>query len=345
MRIRGMGKLRRVVRRLRNRFAPGSLILLYHRVARVDSDPWSLSVTPQHFAEHLEVLRKYARPLGLQQLNRDLEEGKRLHRRIAITFDDGYADNLHNARPLLERYNIPATVFVASGYVGYEHEFWWDELERLFLQPGRLPETLRLNINGSNYQWELGISAVYSEDAYQRHRRWSADGQSPPTSRHSLYYALWQLLCPMLASDRRQVLDRLLEWAGAAPGSRPTHRSLTEAQVLALEQGELIEVGCHTVTHPFLSTLPVNLQQQEIQQSKARLEEILGHQVRSFAYPSGNYSAVTIDVVRDAGFTCACSTIHASVRRNSDRFVLPRVEVQNWDGDEFAKRLSRWFDV
>ncbi len=98
------------VRRLRDRFALDGLILLYHRVTDVDSDPWSLCVTPDHFAEHLEVLRKYTHPMRLQQLAQGLYRRQRAGRPVAITFDDGYADNLQNAKPLLERYDIPATV-------------------------------------------------------------------------------------------------------------------------------------------------------------------------------------------------------------------------------------------
>lgn len=341
--ILGIG-IRRNWRRLKNNLMPGGFILLYHRVADADSDPWSLSVSPQHFAEHLEVLRKYTRPLQLEQLNQDIEAKKPLNRRVAITFDDGYADNFHNAKPLLERYDIPATVFVTSGYVGNEYEFWWDELERVFLQPQTLPESLELCIEGTNYYWELGEASDYSQNDYQRHRDWQIE-QPPPSVRHFLYFYLWQLLRPMLDGDRRTVLDALLAWAGAESKSRPTHRPMTVAEVSALEQGELIHVGCHTITHPFLSALPVNLQQLEIEQSKARLEEILGHQVNTFSYPFGAYTAKTVDVVREVGFSCACSTIPESVRRHSDRFQLPRVEVHDWDGDEFARRLSRWFDV
>lgn len=343
MRIRGLGRLRRVARRLRNRFAPGGLILLYHRVAEVGLDPWSLCVTPRHFAEHLEVLRKHCRPVQLQQLAQAVQDGERPHRQVVVTFDDGYADNLHNAKPLLERYDIPATVFVTSGHIGQEREFWWDEMDRLLLQPGTLPEALRLSFNGSTYQWELGESAYYSKDAYQRYRCWSALGNDNPTPRHSLYRSLYQLLCPLLTDERRKVLDELLAWAGVEPMSRLTHRSLTLAEVSALDQGELIEVGAHTVTHPFLSSLPAAKQREEIKRCKASLEEIVGHPVSSFAYPHGNYTAQTVAVVQEAGFGCACSTVADVVSLSSDRFQLPRVVVEDWDGEEFAKRLSRWF--
>ena len=122
MRIRGLCRLKRATRRVRNQFAPGGLVLLYHRVAEVPSDPFNLCVTPRHFAEHLEVLKKYTQPVPLQQLVKTSQEGNSPNWSVAITFDDGYADNLYNAKPLLEKYEIPATVFVATGNLEQERD-------------------------------------------------------------------------------------------------------------------------------------------------------------------------------------------------------------------------------
>ncbi len=82
---------------------PRDIVLLYHRVARIAVDPWGLCVTPEHFVEHLEVLRKCQR-ISLDQIHvREWFSGTRAPR-VAITFDDGYADNLYQAAPLLEQY-------------------------------------------------------------------------------------------------------------------------------------------------------------------------------------------------------------------------------------------------
>ena len=187
MRLPGLYRLRRAAQRFRNRFRPTALILLYHRVINLASDPQLLCVTPKHFAEHLDILKKYARPVGLQSLNRSLQNEDLVSRSVVVTFDDGYADNLQNAKPLLERFDIPATVFVASGYVGSDHEFWWDELERLSLHPGTLPEPLRLSMNGNAYQWELKEGACYRDSDFQHYRSWNVLEKENPTSRQDLY--------------------------------------------------------------------------------------------------------------------------------------------------------------
>jgi peptidoglycan/xylan/chitin deacetylase (PgdA/CDA1 family) len=104
-----------------------TIILLYHRVARIESDPWSLCITPEHFAEHLEVLRRHF-PIKLTQTQLLKLLLNRSGCSVAITFDDGYADNFSEAVPQLKRYGIPATFFIATGYVGATREVWWDEL-------------------------------------------------------------------------------------------------------------------------------------------------------------------------------------------------------------------------
>ncbi len=343
MRICGFNRLSSTAQLFRRWFERKALILMYHRVAEVSTDPWSLCVTPQHFAEHLEILKKHFRPIQLQQLTKALRKGKVPRRSVVVTFDDGYADNLHNARPILECHNVPATVFLSTGYLGQGREFWWDELDRLLLQTGTLPETLRLSINGSYHQWSLGASAHYDEDAFWRYRFWRAM-EEPPDTRHLIYRSLWQLLQPLPESERRKVLNELLTWANAEPAGRPAYRILTQQEVVDLVRGGLVEAGAHTVTHAALSKLPPDLQRDEIQQSKTILEKILGRPVTSFAYPYGDYTAETVPIVREAGFACACSTLTGVVGGDADRFQLPRVQVEDWDGEEFSRKLSLWFD-
>jgi peptidoglycan/xylan/chitin deacetylase (PgdA/CDA1 family) len=339
VRTSGIETLRRTARRAANLFVPRAIILLYHRVAELSSDPQLLSVTPQHFAEHLEILRKHYRPIPLQQTD------KLLRRSVVVTFDDGYADNLWNAKPLLERYDVPATVFVTTGYVGQDREFWWDELETLLLERRRLPETLQLNINGGIRQWELGASSDYDEDAYNHYRSWNVSQRNDPGPRQFVYRSLHQLLRPMLDRDQRKVLNQLSDLAGARSSSRSKSRPLSPAEVIELDKGGLVEVGSHTVTHPVLSGLSPAAQWTEIEQSKADLEAMLSRPVTSFGYPFGtrsDYAEETVAAIRRAGYHRACSNFAGVVGPDTDRFQLPRFVVRDWDGDEFSRRLSGW---
>ena len=119
-----------------------SVILMYHRVAPAGIDPWRLLVTPEHFAEHLEVLRRTTTPLPLRRLVAEYASGRLPERAVAVTFDDGYVDNLTVAMPLLAAADISATVYVATGNTGTAREFWWDALTRALLLPTVLPSEL-----------------------------------------------------------------------------------------------------------------------------------------------------------------------------------------------------------
>ena len=302
------------ISRLKNKIFPGALILMYHRVAETDSDPWSLSVTPQHFAEQLAVLREYGNPLHLQELTTKISDRQSVNRSIVVTFDDGYADNLHHAKSLLEKYDIPATVFVTTGGINQQNEFWWDELDRLLLQPGRLPELLQLKIDNKDYQWELGKATNYSVTEAQRDRHWCIAREEDPSPRHTLYRSLYQKLQFLPLSERSKLLHTIVIWANAEPVGRSSHRSLTPEELLALESGGLIEIGAHTVSHPFLAKLPIAEQREEIQQSKNYLEKVLSHPVTSFSYPNGSYAPETTSIVREAGFNCACCSVAERVQ-------------------------------
>jgi peptidoglycan/xylan/chitin deacetylase (PgdA/CDA1 family) len=337
-------RLQQTTRRLRRRWGRRSIILLYHRIADLSADPWSLAVTPSHFAEHLEVLNRKYHTVALQQIVSMQRSDRSPHRSVSVTFDDGYADLLHNARPLLDRYGIPATVFVPAGMIGSKQEFWWDELERLLLQPGVLPGELRLNIQEQAYVWSLDESALYSQDSAEQYRYWKA-WQPAPTARHALYYSLWKQLQRLPSDQRQTVLNELRVWSGAGAVGRPTHRTLSYEELRALSAGGLVDIGAHTVTHPVLAALSMADQRTEIQQSKVQLEEIVGQPVTTFAYPYGklhDYTKETVSLLRQAGFTCACLNVDGVVRRAADPYALPRIFVPDCDGETFARLLSEW---
>ena len=356
MRLYGIGTLRRWTRRVWLATQSRAVILLYHRVAELSSDPQLLSVTPQHFAEHLEHICEYYHPMSLIELCRSLAAKHVPHRAVVITFDDGYADNLWNAKPLLERYDVPATIFVTTGHVGQNREFWWDELERLLFLPERLPETLTLNIDGELYEWSLRENEEqrtwkyeYSDTALPAPSsmlRWDVTMEICPSPRYKVYKELHHLLRPLDDKERKRVLTALSRWAGLSRDGRPAYRVLNHSELKALGDCSLIEIGSHSITHPVLSTQPLELQSREIVESKRFLEDILGYPVNSFSYPyggTGEVSEETVRLIREAGYEMACANFSALVTGRSSPYWLPRYLVRDWGGEEFAHRLRRLF--
>jgi peptidoglycan/xylan/chitin deacetylase (PgdA/CDA1 family) len=127
-------RARRLIGHLGERWARGPTILLYHRIAEDGDDPFGLCVSPAHFAAQLDLLAADYEPVSLGELVARVQAGEATRREVAITFDDGYRDNLELALPLLQGRGIPATFFISSGQVLSGRAFWWDQLEGALLR-------------------------------------------------------------------------------------------------------------------------------------------------------------------------------------------------------------------
>ena len=130
--MRGVGRVKKALYAVRRQFKPGGVVLLYHRIVSLSSDPLSLAVSPDHFAQQLEYIYRTCHPMRLLDLVDAVRQRSLPRRAVAITFDDGYSDNFEHAYPLLRSAGIPATIFVSSEQVDTAYEFWWDDLERIF---------------------------------------------------------------------------------------------------------------------------------------------------------------------------------------------------------------------
>ena len=215
----------------------------------------------------------------------------------------------------------------------------------MVLYPGRLPETLQVHVRGETLRFGLDKTANYGETDYQRYRLWDVESKDTPTQRHDLYRSLVKVIRPLPAVEREQVLDNLLSCAGSGTNQCTTHRVLSPEEVLRLAEGELVEIGAHTVTHSILSSLHIDEQWAEIHGSKNKLEGILNRPINSFAYPFGtrsDYTGATVSMVQRAGFKLACSNFPGPVWRRTDPFQLPRLLVRDWDGEEFTRQIRRY---
>lgn len=297
-----------------------ALVLVYHQVRDAGPEGAELAVHPDRFATHLDVLARRAEVVPLARI-RDAARGRP---RVALTFDDGYLDNVETAAPMLADRDLPATCFVTGWSLDADREFWWDELEHLLGPPagGAVPpfETV---LAGRRLRVDLGDAAA---------RRRAATAIT--------------LRCYRARPDEiRATIDALATHLGVDLVMCDRHRHAGEAGIAHLAEVPGITVGGHTVRHPALTAIPAAARDAEIVEGKRRLEALIGREVTQFAFPFGH--AASFDdacerAVAAAGFELACRNVRGRVTPRTDPFRIPRCSVGDWSGPEFEGRLDRW---
>ena len=242
-----------------------------------------------------------------------------------LTFDDAYACNAETAVPLLERFGLPATIFVPAELIERGQEFWWDDLERL-----------ALGHRGAVLQDNGEEIALGEPDPRDRH--WLPH-QEPATPRQRAFHTLWSRIRERPPSVLAASMRHLHDQAEVPAEPRPSHRPMTAEEVKSI-RSELIDIGAHSLTHPSLPRLDPAEKRHEIVDSVARCAAISGVTPRTMAYPYGDFDAESESLAEDAGFLCACTTEHGFVRLQTRPFAMPRRQVQDWDTDRFAQLLG-----
>lgn len=302
-----------------NLICPPVVVLAYHRVVTLSSDPQMLAVSPDNFRRQMAALRDAYPVLRAEDDWSSVREPS-----VVVTFDDGYADNVREALPVLEEYRIPAAFFITTGYTGAGREFWWDELERLVLLSPRFPSWFKLKHEG-------------------RVKRWPA---ATGEERHILYSDLHRIMKKVDAPLREEWIGQIRGLGGMGARGRPSHRAMSVEELKSLVKSPLVTIGAHTVTHTPLSAQGPVRQREEVRRSKHSLESWLGREIRVFSYPFGgreHYTAETVRLVREAGFVRAFSNFPGQWRRGADPFQIPRQLVRDWDDNTFRKMLKRFW--
>lgn len=290
--------------------------LIFHRVLP-NIDPLRPGEPDaKRFDKLMSFVARHFTVLPLAEAARRLEDASLPHRACCITFDDGYSDNLTIALPILQRYRLPATVFVAVGYLDGGRMFNDQVIDAIALTTENLLD-LR--------EFDLGLYPLGS----------IADKLS----------AVTRILNRIKFSSpefRDQQVDEIVRVAKCGP--LPADVMLTSQQTRVMsDQG--IEIGGHTVAHTILTTVDDTRAMEEIMDGKSRLESIIGKPVTSFAYPNGkfgrDYSDHHVPLVKGAGFLRAVTTEPGVGVLGGDLFQLPRYTP--WGNSEFriAAQLVR----
>lgn len=295
-------------RRLRGR----AVVLMYHRVLPPDADSCStegIVVTPKTFAMHMAFLKRHFHPLSVQEFRDCLGDGCLPDRSCLVTFDDGWSDNVRFALPVLERFQVPATIFVATAFVGGSRPFWQEELARLLVEAGcsanpdeaMLSEIgLRIDRHATDAEIRLAAREVVTDlkgadlgdiDALRSRLLPQAQPSDPPAGRYG---------------D-----DTFMNWG--------------EACRLACHP--LITVASHAHSHVPLPRLGRSGARLDLMQS---LQEFCAHDVPATdicAYPNGDHDQGTVAAAAESGFSLAFTTVPGSVGAGDDRLRLRRINI------------------
>jgi peptidoglycan/xylan/chitin deacetylase (PgdA/CDA1 family) len=315
-----------------------ALILMYHRIAEPAIDPWDLCVSPKNFDDHIKFLSISYRVVSMDELSQRLRNNQDIKNHVAITFDDGYEDNFLVAKPILEKYNTPATFYLTTAFRQPGNKsYWWDELETIILKTKNLPKKLSVKIKDEEFTVDLSPDHEMNFLLEIEINRWR-DGDAFFNKRIQLYYELWAKLKPMRPQQQRSIIDALKTWAGITEIDTPS--TMNHEQVKELSRNKLFTIGGHTIHHPALGFQPTMEQETEIEEGKNILESVIGKKISGFAYPYGNFNSQTKALVSSKGFTYAVSTNQKALTKTDNPFELPRYQIKNWPVKVFESNMK-----
>ncbi len=319
----------------------GAVVLMYHRVTDLPIDPWKLAVSPEHFEGQLTVMSKKYRVIDIDELLHQQKQGKIKNKTICLTFDDGYLDNYINAKPLLEKFNCPATFFISPYYLETQQVFWWDDLLNIILLSPELPKII--NIRQGNHVFTRRVKEQKINPGQSKElKSWVWD-QPYPTERCEIYMALWVFLRPLHITEINDCLKQLKASIGNLTETPAMDIAMSNEQLKDLVCNPLFKAGIHTMTHPALALHTKEEQQKELLTCKATLEQQLNQKFDIVAYPYGNFNDETLQVMQENHLSAGFTTQAQTITRNSDTYTLGRFQVSNQPSKDFEQQLKQWF--
>jgi peptidoglycan/xylan/chitin deacetylase (PgdA/CDA1 family) len=219
----------------------------------------------------------------------------------AITIDDGFRDAYEVAFPLLVRNGVPATVFVVTDFLDQKAWIWTDKARFL---------TCKTSI----VELETSIAS--------RNLKFNLNG---PASRSAAAARFNEILKGLDDNEKEEAIINIASALKVTIPDMPPaeYGALSWDQAREMDKAG-VEIASHTLTHPILTNVSDERLRVELEGSRSRVEDMLGHESSTFCYPNGNYDARIVREVEQAGYACAVSTEQGLNSRTSDQFSLQR---------------------
>jgi len=266
-------------------------------------------VSPDTFNQHLKFLSERFTVVSLKELSAILKDNKDVSfdRPVCvITFDDGWKDFYDYAFPLLQKYNLPATVFLPTSYIGTNNKFWTDVFANLLL--------LKRNIS-----LDFKIESEFSETLIQLD---NLHGSYESKLEHGI-----EILKKFPRIQIIKFLDELSTiWGISEVGDRDF---MSWSEVDEMKSTGIISYGSHTVSHEILTTITEDEVRNELVDSRNELLEkgVMDRSCQSFCYPNGGFSHEITEMVRDSGYHIAVTTKGGWNHSDENLVTLNRVGI------------------
>lgn len=287
-------------------------IFMLHRV--VPGDEPILAPNLSARSAFLDRTLGYIRRIGwdivsLSEARRRILGEERNRNFVCFTFDDGYSDVLTVALPLFRKHNAPLCAYLTTGLIERSAALWWPMLERLILTRDRI----QFQEDGAKRNLET-VTLQQKRLAYEKLGRLTDknDIQS-----HGKLMDLFQ----RNDFDTTPILENII---------------LNWNQARELASDPLVEIGCHTVSHPALAKLSDDEARRELSEGRDVLQKRLGVPVNHLSYPYGTKNECSLrefGFARDLGFQTATTTRRGSVFpvHKSHLTALPRINIPGAD--------------
>jgi len=291
-------------------------VLLYHRV-NSERDPYFPSISTDVFDSQMRYLARNYRVLALREILDRIEKGLEIQPyTIAITFDDGYRDNFTHARPVLAKYRLPATLFVATGYIGSDQMMWNDRV---------------------SWAFKRTIRTHFRLEFQNRHLEFSL--HSPADKINSLNLVL-ETLKSIPDEEKTKTVDSIVK--ELMTGTVRVERQMLSWSELSKLVQEGWDIGSHTVNHVILTRVNGAVVRDELTRSKQTLEQQLQRPISLFAYPNGkesDFNRSTKELVRQIGYKAATTTVDGLNDSGTDPWEIRRRSPWECSLPYFAVRL------
>lgn len=284
-----------------------ALVVMYHRFGACADDAGGAKMPARAFAEHLDYLTSRYNVVPVSEIASRVRTGTPLPRgAAAITIDDGYRDAYTVAFPLLRERNLPATLYVTTGFLDGACWLWTDKMRHVFAHTA-----------ARRFESSVGGESLRLTLADEASRRLAASRVN-------------SILKKLRDEEKEATITRVAASLGVELPERPPAEfaPLSWDEAREMDRGG-VEIASHTITHPILTRVGDEHLRRELFESKARLEVMLARPVENFCYPDGGFDGRVRDAAERAGYSCAVTTEPALVEsRGGDPLALARVPAQ-----------------